>query len=129
MFGLGAGEMLIILAFALIFIGPKKLPELARNLGKGLREFQNAKDEFMQHVESEKSEINHTLSEAESESEDSADSEDHDPALTGVEEPVESPTAKGSETSEKISEEEVVAEAKAMEEALKKADEPSTPSS
>lgn len=125
MFGLGAGEMLIILAFALIFIGPKKLPELARNLGKGLREFQNAKDEFMQHVESEKSEINHTLSEAE----DSTDPEDHDPALTGVEVPTEVPAAKGVEASDQISEEEVVAEAKAMEEALKKADDPSTPSS
>jgi len=42
MFGLGVGEILIILAAALIFIGPKKLPELARGLGKGLKEFQNA---------------------------------------------------------------------------------------
>jgi TatA/E family protein of Tat protein translocase len=42
MFGLGAGEILIILFFALIFIGPKKLPELAKNLGKGIRDFQNA---------------------------------------------------------------------------------------
>ncbi len=42
MFGLGAGEILIILIFALIFIGPKKLPGLAKGLGKGMREFQNA---------------------------------------------------------------------------------------
>lgn len=42
MFGLGVGEIVIILVVALIFIGPKKLPELARGLGKGLREFQNA---------------------------------------------------------------------------------------
>ena len=42
MFGLGMSEILIILAAALIFIGPKKLPELARGLGKGLKEFQNA---------------------------------------------------------------------------------------
>lgn len=42
MFGLGIGEILIILVIALIFIGPKKLPELAKGLGKGLREFQNA---------------------------------------------------------------------------------------
>lgn len=47
MFGLGIGEILIILVFALIFIGPKKLPEMARNLGKGLREFQKAKDDIM----------------------------------------------------------------------------------
>lgn len=42
MFGLGVGEIAIILFVALIFIGPKKLPELARGLGKGIREFQNA---------------------------------------------------------------------------------------
>lgn len=42
MFGLGVGEIAIILFIALIFIGPKKLPELARGLGKGMREFQNA---------------------------------------------------------------------------------------
>lgn len=50
MFGLGAGEIFLILAFALIFIGPKKLPELARSLGKGIREFQNAKDELIDQV-------------------------------------------------------------------------------
>lgn len=42
MFGLGVGEIIVILVIALIFIGPKKLPELARGLGKGMREFQNA---------------------------------------------------------------------------------------
>lgn len=47
MFGLGAGEILLILLFALIFIGPKKLPELARGLGKGIREFQKAKDDLL----------------------------------------------------------------------------------
>ncbi|MFG1492362.1 twin-arginine translocase TatA/TatE family subunit [Halobacteriovorax sp. GFR7] len=48
--GFGAGELLIVLVFALIFIGPKKLPELAKGLGKGLREFQKAKDDLMDHV-------------------------------------------------------------------------------
>lgn len=42
MFGLGMGEVAIILVIALIFIGPKKLPQIAKGLGKGLREFQNA---------------------------------------------------------------------------------------
>ena len=50
MFGLGAGELLIIFVFALLFIGPKKLPELAKGLGKSLREFQKAKDELMNEV-------------------------------------------------------------------------------
>jgi sec-independent protein translocase protein TatA len=49
-FGLGAGEILLIAVFALIFIGPKKLPELAKNLGKSLREFQKAKDELLHQV-------------------------------------------------------------------------------
>jgi sec-independent protein translocase protein TatA len=50
MFGLGLGEILIISIFALIFIGPKKLPELARSLGKGIREFQNASKELKEQI-------------------------------------------------------------------------------
>ncbi|MDD0852757.1 twin-arginine translocase TatA/TatE family subunit [Halobacteriovorax sp. GB3] len=50
MFGIGMFELLIIFVFALVFIGPKKLPELAKGLGKGLREFQKAKDDLMNHV-------------------------------------------------------------------------------
>lgn len=46
MFGLGFGELLVIFLIALIFIGPKKLPELAKGLGKGIREFQNAAKGF-----------------------------------------------------------------------------------
>jgi len=41
-FGLGFGELVVIFLIALIFIGPKKLPELAKGLGKGIREFQDA---------------------------------------------------------------------------------------
>ncbi len=59
MFGLGAGELLVVGAIALIFIGPKKLPELAKNLGKGIREFQNAlsgmKDDVEKSIESDES--------------------------------------------------------------------------
>jgi len=42
MFGLGLGEILVILVIALVFVGPKRLPELARGLGKGIFEFQKA---------------------------------------------------------------------------------------
>jgi len=53
MFGLGAGEVILICVIALIFIGPKKLPELARGLGRGLREFQKAKDDFTNEMHKE----------------------------------------------------------------------------
>jgi sec-independent protein translocase protein TatB len=46
MFGIGGPELLLILAVALIVLGPKKLPELARALGKGLGEFRRATDEL-----------------------------------------------------------------------------------
>jgi len=46
MFGMGMPEILLILAIALIVIGPRKLPELGRGLGKALREFRQATNEF-----------------------------------------------------------------------------------
>ncbi len=46
MFGIGLPELLIILAIALIVIGPKKLPDLAKSLGRALNEFKKATKEF-----------------------------------------------------------------------------------
>ena len=46
MFGIGMPELLLILAIALIVIGPKKLPDLAKTLGRALREFKKATNEF-----------------------------------------------------------------------------------
>ena len=39
MFGIGMPEMILILAVALIVIGPKKLPDLAKSLGRAIGEF------------------------------------------------------------------------------------------
>jgi len=45
MFGIGMPELLVIAVVALIVVGPKKLPEIARTLGKGLSEFRKATED------------------------------------------------------------------------------------
>lgn len=50
MFGLGAGELLLIFVIAILFLGPKKIPELAKGLGQAMREFQKARDEMMTEI-------------------------------------------------------------------------------
>ena len=44
MFGIGMQELIIIAIIALIIVGPKKLPDLAKSLGKGFSEFKRATD-------------------------------------------------------------------------------------
>ena len=51
MFGIGMPEMILILAIALIVIGPKKLPDLAKSLGRAMREFKKATAELKESVE------------------------------------------------------------------------------
>ncbi len=45
MFGLGVQEIMLILLIALFFYGGEKIPEIAKGLGKGLREFKRAMDQ------------------------------------------------------------------------------------
>jgi TatA/E family protein of Tat protein translocase len=52
-FGLSFWEIAIILVVALIVLGPSKLPELARGLGKGIREFRRATEDFKTTVDAE----------------------------------------------------------------------------
>jgi sec-independent protein translocase protein TatA len=51
MFGIGFQEMVLILVVVLIFFGPKRLPDLARNLGKGLAEFKKASEEVKKGID------------------------------------------------------------------------------
>jgi sec-independent protein translocase protein TatB len=53
MLNLGAGEVILILVVALLILGPKRLPELARGLGKFMREIRRQTDEVRSVVERE----------------------------------------------------------------------------
>lgn len=50
---LGFSEMLFIFVLALLIFGPKKLPEIGRQIGKGLAEFKRASNEFRAQIEEE----------------------------------------------------------------------------
>jgi len=41
-FQIGPAELIVVLAIALIVLGPKKLPEVGRSIGKGMREFKDS---------------------------------------------------------------------------------------
>ena len=51
MFGIGTTELLVILFIILLVFGSKKLPELARGLGKGINEFKRATQEIQSELD------------------------------------------------------------------------------
>lgn len=51
MFGIGMPELLVILVVALIVFGPNKLPEIGKSMGRAVREFKKAVNEFKQSME------------------------------------------------------------------------------
>ena len=52
MFGMGTWEIMLILVVALVFLGPNKLPELAKSLGKGVRSLRGAMNGIQQEIHS-----------------------------------------------------------------------------
>lgn len=53
MFGIGTGELLVILLLALILLGPKRIPEIAKSLGKAVKEMEKVKTELEESVKEE----------------------------------------------------------------------------
>ena len=53
MFGIGMPELVIILALALVVVGPRKLPEIARAMGKGFAELKHAMNDLQRNMEPE----------------------------------------------------------------------------
>jgi Tat protein translocase TatB subunit len=66
MFGIGLPELIVILAIALIVVGPKKLPDLAKALGRGIAEFRRATTDLKESLETNTaiSEVKQTITEA-----------------------------------------------------------------
>ena len=63
MFGLGFGEIILVLLVALLVLGPEKLPALAKTLGKGMREFRRAASEFQRGFNEMEQEANRAMAE------------------------------------------------------------------
>jgi sec-independent protein translocase protein TatA len=63
MFGnIGTTEIIIIVFVILLLFGAKKIPELARGIGKGIKEFKSATKEIKSGVDDEKKELNKLIS-------------------------------------------------------------------
>ena len=60
---LGFQEMIVILIIALLVFGPKKLPELGKSLGKGIREFRKATNDLKANWEDQIREAEHSVEE------------------------------------------------------------------
>lgn len=61
LFNLGGGEIILILALVLILFGAKKLPELAKGLGTGIKEFKKATREVTDEVSNAMDDTHRTL--------------------------------------------------------------------
>lgn len=60
-FGIGLPEMALIMVVALLIFGPKKLPEIGRSVGKAIRGFQEASNEFQSEFKREAEQIEQAM--------------------------------------------------------------------
>ncbi|MEM8602817.1 MAG: TatA/E family twin arginine-targeting protein translocase [Cyanobacteria bacterium P01_H01_bin.121] len=105
-FGMGLPEMVLIMVLALLVFGPKKLPEIGRSMGKAIRGFKEASQEFESEFKREAEDLQkaasmeatlepkqpQALSSAAS-AEVAEVSKDAEPAVVGETQPAESPQA------------------------------------
>lgn len=69
-FNIGAPELFIIVLVVIIFFGSKKIPELMKGLGKGIREFKDATGEIQQEIKKSSQVIKDELKDKKSDSEE-----------------------------------------------------------
>ena len=58
MFDVGGGELILILIAALLLFGPKKIPEIAQMIGKGMQQIKKAQSQFQAQISDIKNEVN-----------------------------------------------------------------------
>ncbi len=63
MFGIGIAELIVIMIIAFVVVGPEKLPQIAKALGKGIFELKRATDGLREEIESEGDQLGEILKE------------------------------------------------------------------
>ncbi len=66
--GLGTTEIIIIAIFVLVFFGAKRIPELARGLGQGIKEFRQASKDIKKEIEDSSRDIDDAINQEEKKS-------------------------------------------------------------
>lgn len=78
MFGIGGQELFLILLLALIILGPKKLPDIAKSLGRALGEFQRATDGLKKEID-QAADLSSPPQEQEQEDKPETEENEHEP--------------------------------------------------